>query len=200
MAREDLIGIARRAFAQHGYAGTSIRVVAEEAGLTKAALFHHFDNKEGMYLEAMRSVLDALGALVAEAARSDTGTAFLERLDQLGAMSVDYLSSNPEAARLLTREFMERGFFMQRGGDAMVDGILALIAAFLESAMREGTIPTQDPRQLALSITGLHIYLFVAPQASARFLGEDIFSDAHRRSRIQAIQQQIRRLCGAPPG
>lgn len=195
--RSELVSLARRTFAQRGYAGTSMRVVAEGAGLTKAALFHHFRSKEAMYLEAMSSVVSALQALVAAAARPDGS--FLDRLDRLGAMCVDYFCGHPEAGRLLTRELMGGGLYMQRGGVDTVDSILRLIAAFLEAGMREGSITTQDPRQLALSIAGLHLYLFVSPDASSRFLEVDVFSDDHRAARAGAIQQQVRLLCGAAP-
>ena len=197
IGRDTLLDIARRSFARHGYAATSMRALAQEAGLTKASLFHHFPSKESLYMEALASILGELQRLVT-AARSSEGY-FLERLDRLGAMAVRYVGTHRDAARLLTRELLGSGPFMDGGGVQVVQTILGVIASFLQSGMDEGVIPEQDPQHLALSIAGLHLYLFAAPEVSSRFLGVDVFTEEHVEARVGAVLRQIRLLCGAPP-
>ena len=114
IARDELLNIARRAFATSGYAGTSMQNIADEAGLTKASLFHHFPGKEKLYLESIATVLTDLQALVEEARLGDGE--FLERLRRLGSMTVDYVGGRPETARLITRELIGSGPFMENGG------------------------------------------------------------------------------------
>lgn len=67
----QLLEIARRLFAEQGYAGTSLRDIASEAGITKAALYHHFPNKEALYdkvvLEGLRALFERVEAAVAAA-------------------------------------------------------------------------------------------------------------------------------------
>lgn len=67
----QLIAIARRLFAAHGYEGTSLRDIAEAAGITKATLYHHFPNKSELYcrisVDDMRSLLQAVTTAVHEA-------------------------------------------------------------------------------------------------------------------------------------
>lgn len=53
--RKRILEVSAALFAQHGYAGTSIRDISEELGVTKAALYYHFPSKE-----------DILGELIAE--------------------------------------------------------------------------------------------------------------------------------------
>lgn len=66
-AREaQLLGIACRLFARKGYDATSLRDIAEEARITKAALYYYFPNKDALY---ERVVIEALQALV-DAART----------------------------------------------------------------------------------------------------------------------------------
>lgn len=66
----QLIAIARRLFATHGYDGTSLRDIAAEAGITKATLYHHFPNKSELYcrisVDDMRSLLEAVTSAVAQ--------------------------------------------------------------------------------------------------------------------------------------
>ena len=42
---QKLIKVARRAFAEYGYADTSMDKLTAEAGLTRGALYHHFGDK-----------------------------------------------------------------------------------------------------------------------------------------------------------
>ena len=192
--REDLLKNARRAFAANGYAGTSMRELAETCGLTKASLFHHFPSKEALYMEALENLLSELKNVVDSAARVKGG--FDERLDTLGSLVLDYLGHHTDAARLLTRELLGGGPYMAQGGAQMVQITLTVIEAFLTRGMNEGAIPRQDSRQLALSIAGLHVYLFAAPEVASAFLGVDVFSKEHIDGRKEAVLTQLRMLCG----
>ncbi len=66
----QLLEIAGRLFAQQGYKGTSLRDIAEEAQITKAALFYHFPNKEAMYdrivLHGLERLLDSVMTATAQ--------------------------------------------------------------------------------------------------------------------------------------
>ena len=70
----QLLQIACRFFARYGYKGTSLRDIAEEAQITKAALYYHFPNKNSLY---ERIVLEGLRVLVDEVteATNRAGTA-----------------------------------------------------------------------------------------------------------------------------
>lgn len=50
-----------RLFAERGYAGTSVRDIAGDAGVDPALVIRHFGSKEGLFLETMRLEFDELG-------------------------------------------------------------------------------------------------------------------------------------------
>jgi AcrR family transcriptional regulator len=52
--RERLLKAAMRLFASRGYAATSVRDIVSAAGVTAPSLYHHFGNKEGLFLAIMR--------------------------------------------------------------------------------------------------------------------------------------------------
>lgn len=58
--REKIIEAARRIFAKHGYEGASISMIAAETGLTKAALYHHFESKEAIFQVCSRAGINEL--------------------------------------------------------------------------------------------------------------------------------------------
>jgi TetR/AcrR family transcriptional regulator, cholesterol catabolism regulator len=65
----QLLVIARRLFAHRGYDATSLREIAEEANITKAALYYYFPNKDALYerivIESMDSLLASVKSAVA---------------------------------------------------------------------------------------------------------------------------------------
>jgi AcrR family transcriptional regulator len=52
--REEILEIALDVFSRSGYRGTSLREVAEIAGLTQAGLLHHFGTRENLLVEVLR--------------------------------------------------------------------------------------------------------------------------------------------------
>jgi AcrR family transcriptional regulator len=48
--RAEILGAARRAFARHGYEGATVRVLEAETGLSRGAIFHHFKDKDALFL------------------------------------------------------------------------------------------------------------------------------------------------------
>jgi AcrR family transcriptional regulator len=70
--REAILEAAQRLFDERGYDATSLRLIAETVGTTKAAVYYHFPAKEQMLLELTRPMLDGLADLVAQC-RDDVG-------------------------------------------------------------------------------------------------------------------------------
>ena len=48
--RRQILHAARRCFADHGYEGATVRRLEQATGLSRGAIFHHFRDKEGLFL------------------------------------------------------------------------------------------------------------------------------------------------------
>jgi AcrR family transcriptional regulator len=48
--RRQILDGARAAFARHGYEGATVRVLEEEIGLSRGAIFHHFPDKDALFI------------------------------------------------------------------------------------------------------------------------------------------------------
>jgi TetR/AcrR family transcriptional regulator len=195
--RAELLQAARTAFAEKGYAGTTLTDIAVSAGLRKASLFHHFRSKEALYLEMLSDISEELAQLVAQARLAEGS--FLERLDRLGILVVRYLGRHPSAARLAVRELVDGGPYSQGGGRERVALSMQAVAAFLELGMEEGVIARSDPRHLASSIIALHLFHFAAAEGISMLLEQDVFSAPAVDARAHAVLGQVRRLCGVRP-
>jgi len=58
--REELLAIAASLFARKGFKNTTVRDIAEAAGILSGSLYHHFDSKESMVDEILRTFQDEL--------------------------------------------------------------------------------------------------------------------------------------------
>jgi AcrR family transcriptional regulator len=64
--QDRILDAAMRVFRRHGFRRSSIEQAAEEAGLTRQALYHHFPSKEALFRAGIERLYEK--ALVAEAA------------------------------------------------------------------------------------------------------------------------------------
>jgi AcrR family transcriptional regulator len=60
ITRERIIKAAERLFAERGYDATSIRAIVAKARVNQAAINYHFDGKDGLYREVLRTAFRAL--------------------------------------------------------------------------------------------------------------------------------------------
>lgn len=99
--RAQILEIAVGLFNEQGYDATSVADLATRLGLTKSALYHHFDSKEQLLAEALDDALSALEGVLAEPAAT-VGTA-AERLDFVLRAAVDVLIDRLPSVTLLLR-------------------------------------------------------------------------------------------------
>jgi AcrR family transcriptional regulator len=67
--RGQLVEVATRLFAAHGYEGTSIDAVLSAAGVSRGALYHHFAGKEALFEAVVFAVSERVTAELAETVR-----------------------------------------------------------------------------------------------------------------------------------
>ena len=60
--RDELLRIAARLFAERGYRNTTVRDIADAAGILSGSLYHHFDSKEAMVDEILSTFQESLFA------------------------------------------------------------------------------------------------------------------------------------------
>ncbi|MFE6924167.1 TetR/AcrR family transcriptional regulator [Nocardia sp. NPDC057663] len=58
--RDELLDLAAKLFAERGLRATTVRDIADSAGILSGSLYHHFDSKESMVDEILRGFLDDL--------------------------------------------------------------------------------------------------------------------------------------------
>ncbi|WP_416978850.1 TetR/AcrR family transcriptional regulator [Streptomyces sp. T028] len=100
--RAELLQIAAGLFATRGYTQTTVRDIADEAGILSGSLYHHFSSKEDMLDEILRGFLERLHERFAEIENEGTGPG--EILDKLITHAFTTIHETPEAVALYQSE------------------------------------------------------------------------------------------------
>ena len=165
-SRERILDSAAKVFGQYGYRLASMELVAQECGLTRQALYHHFDSKEALF----RAVVEAvqIGALEAERAaasreeRAGAGLAdimvaqlearyryFLDRLKG-SAQAEELLSEHQRQTRDLHQTFIDQKF-------RLIVGTIERVCAADTATLRDGVSPIELARCVELAAHGFDI-------------------------------------------
>ena len=107
--RTRLIEAAIDLFTRHSFAGTSLQMIADELGFTKAAIYHHFRTREQLLAAVIEPMLDELRTVVKSAETKRTPHARAEHmLNGYAALAVRnrglvaVLATDPSVATVLT--------------------------------------------------------------------------------------------------
>jgi AcrR family transcriptional regulator len=139
VTRKQLVDIARRLFAERGYEGASVEAVLRESGVSRGALYHHFDNKEALFEAALESVEADIAHKTARAARGVTDPVAALRA---GCVAWVRLAGDPVVQRIVLIDAPSvLGWERWRAMDERHG--FGLIKAALQAAAEGGRLPTE---------------------------------------------------------
>lgn len=141
-------------FAKAGYAGVSMRKIANAVGITQAALYHHFPDKQSLYVAAMSHAFADKAEGVTRALQNN-GTP-TERLARFIGNFAQLIASDPDFRALFQRELLD-------GDEERLKVVADKVFGRTFQAMTElakELAPDCDPHLLAISLAGLVMFHF----------------------------------------
>ncbi|MFC4810290.1 TetR/AcrR family transcriptional regulator [Paenibacillus sp. GCM10023250] len=135
--RVMIIRTAEELFMEHGYRAVSTRMIADGCGLTQPALYHHFKDKQSLYVEVLRHVCEgtrqALVRIIGETASMH---------DCLIAVTYEMMANHPQDLGRMFRDIRhEMDAEPQRTIYAMwKDAYLDPLVSIFERGRREGRL------------------------------------------------------------
>ena len=149
---DRLLRVSAQLFASKGLAGTSMREIARETGITQAAIYHHFPGKEELYFDAVRVLLREKMQILHAVLELDAPPE--RKLRELVLRMLELMDEDPCFRHIFQRELME-------GDEArlkeLADSVFAEAHAGLEPLMAE-IAPTFDSLLLLMSVSGLVLH------------------------------------------
>lgn len=162
-ARRRLLEAAAQRFAADGFAATSLRQVARDAGVTPAMVAYYFKDKAGL-LEAV--LVEGLELVLAALRRAldDPGAGAEPPLARFVRAYLTALTRHPWMPRIVVQEVISRDsplrvVFVER----FADKALELVGPMLRDEMRSGRLrPDLDPRLTVMSVIGMCVFPYLA--------------------------------------
>jgi AcrR family transcriptional regulator len=188
-SRQAILDAAERLFAERGYERATMGEVASASGLSAGAPAYFFRSKEGLYRAVLGRAFEETSGLV----RSwRVGGADFEQAvtDAVGSY-VDFLAAHPNFVRLVIRDALEGGHFLQGMPEhlAAIGEALPRLAGELERGRLREVI---DPAHLLLSGISLCWFPMVAT-ALVRDLGYSTESEEFLEARKRQVSELLLR-------
>jgi AcrR family transcriptional regulator len=165
-SRERIIDSAAKVFGQHGYRLASMELVAQESGLTRQALYHHFPTKEALFRAVIEAVYESAfeaeraaglkqekaGKGLADilAAQLEARFRYLFELIKGSAQVEELLSEQQRQTRDLHQGFLDRKL-------SLIAGAIERASAAGKVVLRKGVTPAGLARSVELAAHGLDL-------------------------------------------
>jgi AcrR family transcriptional regulator len=150
--RAALIAAARPLFAQRGFAGVGTEEIARAAGVTRGALYHHFEGKRELFEAVYERIEIELAERIAAGALQANATSPLAAM-KAGAEMFLLASTEPETQQIVLLDGPSV-LGWDRWREIAAEHGLGLIEATLQAAVEAGEIDSQPVRPLAHVLMG----------------------------------------------
>jgi AcrR family transcriptional regulator len=150
--RDALIQAARTLFAARGYAHVGTEEIVRAAGVTRGALYHHFDGKRELFEAVYERVEAELAQQIASGVLESGAAAPLEAM-RAGAEMFLQACTEPEAQRIVLLDGPSV-LGWDRWREIAAEHGLGLIEATVQVAIEAGAIAEQPVRPLAHVLMG----------------------------------------------
>jgi AcrR family transcriptional regulator len=184
--RKKLLRAGRTLFARRGFDGVSLEDIAGAAGVTRGALYHHFEGKLGVFREVTRSLLEEVGErILARAGRTldawegleEGCRAFLDEARRPAYRRIVLLEA-PSVLGIREWQELDESYTTRSLHEA------------LSELAEEGSLQTADPGALAEALSGAMNQLSLWASSDAAAGDQENRSEAART----AMKEILRRL------
>jgi AcrR family transcriptional regulator len=154
--RDQILSAATRLFAARGYDATPLQEIADAVGIRKPSLLYHFPSKS----ELRRSVFEKIAAhwnealpRLLRAATSGPG-----QFDAVVEEMVAFFTADPDRARLIIREILDRPDEVEAALGVHVRSWAAIVCDYIRKGQAQGRVyPDVDPEAYVVQVINLVI-------------------------------------------
>jgi AcrR family transcriptional regulator len=139
-------------FARKGYHRALVDDIVRASGTSKGAVYHHFPNKEAVFV----ALVDEFSALLASGVAAAIGARHgaLAKVDGALTAVLTTFADNERLARLILLEAMSLGPTYQRKRAEVTERFATLVQRYLDEAVADGSLPPVDTRVATLAWLG----------------------------------------------
>lgn len=184
--REALLDAAEAQFAASGFAATSVRSIAAEAGVNPAMVHYYFGSKRALLQAVLERTLLPLADAIASLRLRETTP-----VSEMSKLLMSMAAEHPNLPALVAREVLLPGGELK---DEFVENFAPRLGGALPGLIGKeqslGRVSAEiDPKLGALMILALSLFPFIARSLAAEALGVTYDEDG-----IRALSDQVGNL------
>lgn len=170
-------------FAQKGFDAVSMSAIASLANTSKPNIYHHFKNKDDLYLAVMKTAVRRTSALL-DALEEAPGS-YSQRLADFAAGQLHNVMTHKRSTKLVLRETLTED---SRSGQEIARLVMGEVVSRLVEMVHQGQLENEfredvDPTLAAFMIFSANMFFFQSSPVMSHFPEFDLSSDAISFSR-----------------
>jgi AcrR family transcriptional regulator len=150
--RDRILQAALAVFAEKGYHRAAVDDIVRTSRTSKGAVYHHFPNKEALFLALVDEFSARLAEAIATAIEGSRGA--LGKVEAALRAGLETFARHRELARILLLESGSLGAAYEAKRAEVHGRFAALIQGYLDQAVAEGSISSLDTRVATLAWLG----------------------------------------------
>jgi AcrR family transcriptional regulator len=195
LTRDRILQAGVMEFSAKGYSGARVEIICRAARSNPRMLYHHFGDKDGLYVAVLEHVLGELRREELKLEVDHVGP--LEGMMQLFDFVHGHFAHHPELINLLSGENLLRGRFLVRSVKTPIvsSPLIELIDRLLDRGAREGVFRSGiDPLQLYVMLVALSYYHRSNAFTLSVIFRKDLASPAWQAAYKRYAEQMITRF------
>ncbi len=162
-----MLDTATHLFAERGFYGVSLANIADELGLTKQALIHHFATKEKLYGQVLERISDDI----------ISGSSATDDLETFFETFCGHAIAHPQDSRLLMRELLDNRRRAEEATRWYLEPFLRNLIDRVKATPRWRHAPDPQALSIAYQLLGAVSYFVISEPTLTRILGSAQFSE-----------------------
>ncbi|MEU5882443.1 TetR/AcrR family transcriptional regulator [Spirillospora sp. NPDC047279] len=190
--RAEILEIAQREFARHGYAGARVDDMAALMRTTKRMIYYYFGGKENLYVAVLEKAYSEVRSL--ESSIDVQHLAPVEAIRTLAELTFDHHEAHPDFIKLVSIENIHQAEHLRKS-EALVNlgaPVAELISQILEAGRAGGDFTADaDAIDVHMMISSFCFFRIANQHTFGALFGRDMTAPEHRERHRRMIGEMV---------
>jgi AcrR family transcriptional regulator len=190
--RAEILEIAQREFARHGYAGARVDEIAALMRTTKRMIYYYFGGKENLYVAVLEKAYREVRSL--ESTIDVQHLAPVEAIRTLAELTFDHHEAHPDFIKLVSIENIHQAEHLRKS-EALVNlgaPVAELISQILAAGRAGGDFTTgADAIDVHMMISSFCFFRIANQHTFGALFGRDLTAPEHRDRHRRMIGEMV---------
>ncbi|GAA3836524.1 TetR/AcrR family transcriptional regulator [Sphaerisporangium flaviroseum] len=190
--RAEILEVAMREFARHGYAGARVDEIAALMRTTKRMIYYYFGGKEQLYVTVLEKAYAEVRAV--ERTLDVEHLAPIEAIRTLAELTFDHHDAHPEFIRLVSIENIHRAEHIRKSEALAKLGapVLDIISRILDAGRAGGDFVAEaDAIDVHMMISSFCFFRVSNQHTFGALFGRDLTAPEHRARHRKMIGEMV---------